>query len=105
MQASGGGMIKNDSKKIKLPFLQMKHYVWVLAGVWTIVIAGSLIWRIFHTKQETLGVAQAQARVAYEKDIIYRRWNAGHGGVYVPVTPHSNKQIFLKKYFETIFSK
>ena len=95
MQASGGGMIKNDSEKIKLPFPQMKRYVWVLAGVWTIVIAGSLIWHSFHTKQETLEVAQTQARVAYEKDIIYRRWNAGHGGVYVPVTKETQPNPYL----------
>jgi len=95
MQGSGVGMIKNDSEKIKLPYLQMKHYVWVLAGVWTIVIAGSLIWHSFHTKQETLEVAQTQARVAYEKDIIYRRWNAGHGGVYVPVTKETQPNPYL----------
>ena len=95
MQASGGGMIKNDSEKIKLPFPQMKRYVWVLAGVWTIVIAGSLIWHSFHTKQETLEVAQTQARVAYEKDIIYRRWNAGYGGVYVLVTKETQPNPYL----------
>ena len=95
MQASGGGMIKNDSEKIKLPFPQMKHYVWVLAGVWTIVIAVSLIWHSFHTKQETLEVAQTEARVAYEKDIIYRRWNAGHGGVYVLVTKETQPNPYL----------
>ncbi len=95
MQASGGGMIKNDSEKIKLPFPQMKRYVWVLAVVWTIVTAGSLIWHSFHTKQETLEVAQTQARVAYEKDIIYRRWNAGHGGVYVAVTKETQPNPYL----------
>lgn len=30
--------------------------------------------------------AIAEARTAYEKDILYRRWAARHGGVYVPVT-------------------
>jgi len=95
MQASGGVMIKNDSEKIKLPFPYVKRYVWVLAGVWTIVIVVSLIWRIFYTKQGILEVAQTQARVAYEKDIIYRRWNAGHGGVYVPVTKETQPNPYL----------
>ena len=111
MQASGGGMIKNDSEKIKLPFRRMKGYVWALAGVWTIVTAVSLIWHSFHTKQETLEVAQTQARVAYEKDIIYRRWNAGHGGVYVPViaiTSYAMKgdeERFLAEGFDSYISK
>ena len=28
----------------------------------------------------------SRAREAFNKDIIYREWVAGHGGVYVPVT-------------------
>ena len=31
-------------------------------------------------------LAIAEARTAYEKDILYRRWASRHGGVYVPVT-------------------
>lgn len=69
-----------DVEKLKF------KYIRVLVVVWTVVVAISLIWHSFHTKQETLQIAQTQARATYEKDIIYRRWNAGHGGVYVPVT-------------------
>ncbi len=76
----------NDSEKIKVPLLQVERYVWASVVIWTIVIAASLIWHTFHTKKETLELSQTQARTAYEKDITYRRWNAGHGGVYVQVT-------------------
>lgn len=76
----------NDPEKIKVPFLHMERYVWVLAVVWTIVVATSLVWHVVQTKKETLEAARIQARAAYEKDVIYRCWNAGHGGVYVPVT-------------------
>lgn len=86
----------NAPEKIKLPFLQLKRYVWVLAVVWTIVIATSLVWNVLQTKQETLEVARIQALEAHEKDVIYRRWNAGHGGVYVPVTKeHSRTLTYL----------
>ena len=73
-------------KRLKYLSSRLERYIWVLAVVWTIVVATSLIWHSVHTKKETLEVAQTQARTAYEKDVIYRRWNAGHGGVYVPVT-------------------
>ncbi|MFH1336834.1 MAG: histidine kinase, partial [Candidatus Zixiibacteriota bacterium] len=75
--------------KIRKPFLQLKRFIWGLATVWTIIVATSLFWDMVQTKQESLEKARIQARVAYEKDIIYRRWNAVHGEVYVPVTKES----------------
>ncbi len=62
------------------------HYTWILATIWTTAIATSLIWNIIQVKGKILEIAYVQARSALEKDILYRRWNARHGGVYVPVS-------------------
>ncbi len=35
--------------------------------------------------QETPEVAKAQARATHDKEVLDRRWNAGHGGVYARV--------------------
>ena len=85
----------NNPKKIKIPFLQMERYVWASAVIWTIVVATSLIWHSFHTKNEAIEAAKIQARTAYEKDVIYRRWNAGHGGVYVAVAKETQPNPYL----------
>jgi len=37
-------------------------------------------------RQATIEVGRAHARAGFEKDLLFRRWNAMHGGVYVPVT-------------------
>lgn len=66
----------------------------VLAA-WTAVAAGSLLWNCSQVRQNTLAEARIQARVAYEKDIVYRHWNAMHGGVYVAVTPENQPNPFL----------
>lgn len=63
--------------------------------VWTIVAVASLAYYVVQTKHGTLEEAKIQARAAYEKDIIYRRWNAGHGGVYVPVTEKTQPNPYL----------
>ena len=75
-----------DSDKISAPASQLERYTWALAVLWTGVVAASLMWNVVQGRQRTLEVARIQARSAYEKDIIYRRWNTMHGGVYVPVT-------------------
>lgn len=49
-------------------------YAISLAVVWTISIFAGLFWNIAHEKDNTLEVAKIQARIAYEKDVIYRRW-------------------------------
>lgn len=64
----------------------MKRYAFVLAIVWSVIVITSYVWNMTVEKQNTLEDARIQARTAIEKDILYRNWNASHGGVYVPVT-------------------
>ena len=63
-----------------------RRFGWILLGVWTLVAAASLIWNLAQQRRETLDLAYTTALTLYEKDLLYRRWAAGHGGVYVPVT-------------------
>ena len=58
----------------------------IIAIVWSICVAASLIWNIHNLEQGNLEAARIQARASFLQDVIYRRWNAEHGGVYVPVT-------------------
>ena len=85
----------NNSGKIKAHTYTLEQYLWALAVVWTIAIAASLWWNIFHHKETILEEASIQAGIAYEKDIIYRLWSAGHGGVYVPVTKETQPNPYL----------
>ena len=66
--------------------LYIKRYLWTLAVAWTILVSLSLVWNSVQIKEQMLEVAHIEARVAITKDVIYRRWNAMHGGVYVPRT-------------------
>lgn len=63
---------------------------------WTAIAAGSWLWNCSQVRRNTLEEAYIQARVAYEKDIIYRHWNSMHGGVYVAVTPENQPNPFLE---------
>ena len=72
-----------------------ERYAWALGAVWTVLIFASLIWNVVLARQELLEAARIQARSAYEKDVIYRLWNAGHGGVYVPVTDGTQPSPYL----------
>ena len=63
--------------------------VWSLAAV-------ALVWQAYR-RADAMAVRHAilDAREAFNKDVRYRRWVAGHGGVYVPVTAETPPNPFL----------
>ncbi len=70
-------------------------YVLGVSVLWSLLIAISLIWNMKIEKTGTFDAARIEARTAFEKDVIYRRWNAEHGGVYVPVTEKTQPNPYL----------
>jgi two-component system cell cycle sensor histidine kinase/response regulator CckA len=75
----------------------LKQYGWILIMLWTLVAAGSLGWNLFQDQEESFRVARNIALTNYERDVLYRRWAAAHGGVYVPVTPKTPPTPYLAK--------
>jgi len=67
----------------------------ILAIAWTSVIVLSFWLNAEEAKVAILDLARAEARGSYNKDVVYRRWAAQHGGVYVPVTKETPPNPFL----------
>ncbi len=76
----------NTSNSFNSQIPLMKRYLAITAIVWTMVVAASFFWNWFEVDAKTVEASRIQARSSFEKDVMYRRWNAGHGGIYVPVT-------------------
>ncbi|MFC1626231.1 DUF3365 domain-containing protein [Pseudomonadota bacterium] len=72
------------------------RWTWVLALAWTLIAVGSAYWSISMIREHAFAEAKARATSIYLKDIEYRRWNAGHGGVYVPITEKTQPNPYLK---------
>jgi len=92
--------LSNDTGKLlnksdAHPF-RIRPYALILALIWTAIVGVSLAWNIYNTQQGTLEVARIQARSSFIKDVIYRSWNAVHGGVYVPVSGETLPNPYLK---------
>jgi signal transduction histidine kinase len=84
-----------DYKKYVSPFFLMERYMRVAAILWTLIIGASLVWSIVRIQRETVEGARIQAHISYIKDIVYRRWNARYGGVYVPVSGETPPNPYL----------
>lgn len=69
---------------------------WIVI-LWTILVGGSFCCDFYVVWTSVKEMAFVQAHSLYEKDLLYRRWSARHGGVYVPVTPETPPNPYLEK--------
>ncbi|HOT45800.1 MAG TPA: DUF3365 domain-containing protein [Spirochaetota bacterium] len=53
---------------------------------WTCCVAASLALNFAHQRKEILQLARIRAELAINKDMVYRKWAASKGGVYVPAS-------------------
>ena len=82
--------------KIKLNN-RWSRYIWQIVIFWTLVFLISSYWNISNIYKTTIHNARLQALTAFDKDVQYRRWNAKHGGVFVPVSDYGKPNPYLKE--------
>ena len=69
--------------------------VLALLLAWSAAVGGLAWWyHADHTANLT-EMARIYARACHEKDVIYRRWNAVHGGVYVAISKNCQPNPYL----------
>lgn len=68
-----------------------------LAFFWSLVIAALAVWNYWQSYTATVEVARSSAVQSYSKDLVYRSWASGHGGVYAPITPETPPSPYLSE--------
>ncbi len=79
------GVDRNNPKKetgLKL----LWYYALIVITVWSLFISLSLVWYSRTMKTGALEAAKVEAREAFNNHVMYRMWNAEHGGLYAPIT-------------------
>jgi len=80
--------------------INLKPYTAALLVFWTAALASSMVWELNNQKEAIQAHALNTARITWEKDLIYRRWNTNHGGVYAPVNQKTPPNPYLAGYPE-----
>lgn len=57
-----------------------------LVAAWTLLIFGFIAFGIHVSRNKIEAEARIQVNTIFEQNLVYRRWAANHGGVYVPIT-------------------
>ncbi len=60
-------------------------YAWGLAAGWTLTVVALIAINIRHERLQAAETALTQARSNFQRDVIYRHWNAKYGPIYAPV--------------------
>ncbi|MHB8844748.1 MAG: PAS domain-containing protein [Nitrospirota bacterium] len=71
------------------PITKLRGFNWALIAaicIWTAVCAGSMMYHVYDSKKHIGHLVRETAMKSVEKDLLFRFWAAGHGGVYVLVT-------------------
>jgi len=71
------------------------QYVAIQAVILTALIIVSLLWNITNEKKGMQKLTIEIAKTHFQRDVLYRRWSASHGGVYVPMTEKTPPNEFL----------
>ncbi len=76
--------------------VRVPTYVSLILVFWTLAVGASLAFNVHRTYEHAREYARIQARTAFEKDIMYRRWNSNLGGVYAKITEATPPNPYLK---------
>jgi hypothetical protein len=74
-----------NSTKIKFTPAMLKYYGMGIIIVWSFFIGITVFWHQQTMDAGVIEAAKIEARSVFENHVIYRSWNAGHGGVYARV--------------------
>ncbi len=72
-----------------------KRLMWAIMLVWVSLVAASFLWNWRQIEASAMGGARMEANSHFEKDLIYLRWVALQGGVYVPPTEKTPPNPYL----------
>lgn len=74
----------------------MKRKTLLLCGIWLVLVACLFTVEYYDSEQTRKELILSNARTLFDRVVLTRRWNAMHGGVYVPVTKDTRPNPYLE---------
>ncbi|MBB1125178.1 diguanylate cyclase [Thiospirillum jenense] len=82
-------MIHKDTSNIKVK-------IGLVFLLWLLLIGVSFGWNLHQARMARSQIAIETARAFFQQILLTRRWNARHGGIYVPITAQTQPNPYLK---------
>ena len=74
----------------------MRKAIFIISACWILLVSISFLWNYSSAKKGQETIAYQAARSFFDQIVITRRWNAGHGGVYVLINDDTHPNPYLE---------
>ncbi|MDA3940317.1 MAG: diguanylate cyclase [Spirochaetia bacterium] len=74
---------------------KLRRHLFTLAALWILIVGLSLFFNYQNSINEQQRLALASAKSFFDQVVLTRKWNALHGGVYVPVSDETPPNPYL----------
>lgn len=74
----------------------MKKNIIIVCIIWFVLTGISFFWNSYNIRKDHDNLALQVARASFQQVVLFRAWNALHGGVYVPVTADTQPNPWLE---------
>jgi len=71
-------------------------------AVWLGILGSFAFWLEANTRQEERSLAMSTAKTLFQQNLVSRKWNAHHGGVYVPITAETQPNPYLPQHLRIL---
>lgn len=75
--------------------IDIKTLSFIVVLIWLIVVGGAFRHNYLNETRSHKELAYQTSRALFQQIVLSRAWNAGHGGVYVPVTEETRPNPYL----------
>jgi len=73
----------------------IKRNLAIISLIWMLLVAASFAWNYRNARDEQKRISLQSARSFFDQILITRKWNARHGGVFVPVNETTRPNPYL----------
>lgn len=74
----------------------MKKNIIIVCIIWIFLTGLSAVWNSYNIRKDHDNLVLQVARTNFQQVVLFRSWNSGHGGVYVPVTADTRPNPYLE---------
>ncbi len=75
--------------------IKIKTWIGVMLAIWSTLMLASFLWNDQQVRTLIMEQAGSDLQASFHKDLIFRKWAAKHGGVYVPVTEETQPDPYI----------
>lgn len=78
------------------------NLILLMMAAWLAILGTFAFWFEINVRQNEWDLAMSTAKTLFQQNLVSRKWNAHHGGVYVPITTETQPNPYLPEHLRVL---